>query len=171
MVISTKYIPDVRNIREIVLPRIPEFIINSLSTDYNAYQAKWTETDDGKGIYVLSDSFNEELNEWCRANICDSILWEFQIITGDTYIHKDSDPHSLGEDPSLGLARVKFVYNIQTGGDNVRTEFFEDGTGIEMTDSYLLEAHKWYIFRTESWHRVVGIEPKKTRFAVVGHIF
>jgi len=34
-----------------------------------------------------------------------------------------------------------------------------------------MQKYIWYMLRVENWHRVIGIEPNKIRFAVVGHIF
>lgn len=167
---STRLIPDVRNIREINLPKIPNDLLKKINFNYNEYLSKWSERDDDKSIYMLSDSFNEELNHWGKENICDSIYYEFQIITGDTDIHRDHDPwHEVPMEYNYGLPHIKFLYLLESGGDNVKTEFFDDEKNL--TDSYVIQKYTWYIFRAENWHRVIGMEPNKTRFAVVGHIF
>lgn len=160
--------PDYRYIRTMNFPKIPQNIIDNLSKDFKQYQIKWTE-EKIDWNYVLTDTFNEELNNWCKENICDSIYWEFQIITADSTIHRDHDPYNRGEIEILGFPHVKFIYNIQLGGSNVLTEIYDDQETL--IDTYHLEKEHWYLFKVDVWHRVVGIELGQVRFAVVGHVF
>lgn len=158
-------------VRELKFPKIPNEIIDNLSKDYDSYKDIWSASYGDDLIYRLTDSHSEELNKWCKANICESIHWEFQIITGDTVIHRDNQPYSAGV--VAGFPQVKFVYQLSIGGDNVLTEIYNeiDLDQFELAETYKFELHTWYLFNVQRWHRVVGIKPGMTRFAVVGHVF
>lgn len=170
MTLTTRLMPDVRNLRKINLPQIPPEILGNINHNYGEYSKKWKERPDDQSVYTLSDSFNEEINAWAKEHICDSIYYEFQMITADTDIHKDTEPWMEEKvEYNSGLPHIKFIYLLESGGDNVRTEFFDDDQNL--LDSYIIEKHVWYIFNTDRYHRVIGMEPNKTRFAIVGHIF
>jgi hypothetical protein len=170
MLKPNKLIPDNRNVREINLPKIPQHITKKIYADLssNEYVVKWRETEEGNNVFNLTDSFNKELNDWAKLNICDSVYYEFQIITADTHIHKD-DFYFGGEDETVSL-KLKFIYLLETGGNNVRTEFYDEDQ-TTLLEYYNIELHKWYIFKVDGFHRVVGIEPNKPRIAIVGHVF
>ncbi len=160
-------------IREFNFPQIPKDIIDNLSSDYQSYVDKWSvpsENSENKDIYRLTNSHNKDLDAWCKENICKNVTWEFQIIAEDTEIHRDHRPYN--SDIESGFPRVKFVYQLATGGNNVLTEIYDlIDNKLVLAETYKFELHKWYLFNVQLWHRVIGITPGQTRFAVVGHIF
>lgn len=140
-------------IQYVNLPQIPQDIINQLPRDINQYKKK-VDYD----VYVWTDSFNQTINEWCKKNICENMYWGFQIIQGDLPIHKD-----------VGT-KIKFVYVLETGGDHVVTNFYqEDQTTI--TNSYIIQPHRWHILEADRYHDVQGVESGKYRMSVTGRIF
>lgn len=170
---------DKKDIRELNLPKIPQAIIDRINRDYNKYVAKWSDKDspywknnnleypeDWSVAYILSDSFNHDIDVWCKQNISNTIDWEFQIINRDLDIHRDFD---IGDIDEI-IIHTKFIYIIEPGGSNVLTHFYKNDA-ITLIESYKLEPHKWYLFNTLRHHNITGIEPNKVRFAIVGHVF
>jgi hypothetical protein len=145
-----------RYYRYINLPKLPENILQKVNWNFNEYEKKTTEQSDN--IYTWSDSFNDEVNQWCQNNICSDMYWGFQIIRGDLSPHKDNG------------TLTKFVYLLDNGGPDVITEWFnEDKTTV--VDSVILETHRWHILKVDSFHGVRGVLPSKTRFSITGVIF
>lgn len=153
-------------VRELNFPKIPMGIIDNLSKDYQNYSTQWAVPE----IYKLTNTDSKELDDWCKKNICETVDWKFQIITGNTDIHRDHRPYGKGVEPEF--PEIKFVYQLSIGGDNVLTEIYnqEDNEFI-LVETYKFELHKWYLFNVRRWHRVIGLEPNSVRFAVVGHVF
>ena len=142
-------------IRYINLPKIPNEILDQINFDFSSYHDKVT---GHGGNYRWSDSHNKIINDWCQKNICKDMYWAFQLIGGNLGIHKDKP------------TKTKFVYLLDTGGDNVVTEFYdEDQTTI--LQSEIIEPHCWHILKVDSFHCVKNIEPGKVRFSVTGKIF
>lgn len=137
------------------LPRLPNEIIEKINFNFDEYSAPITRGE--PGIYTWSDSFNQEVNAWCQANICADVYWAFQIIRGDLDAHKD-----------IGT-KTKFVYLLETGGDQVSTRWFDDDHNL--VDSIVLEAHRWHILKVDAYHDVVGVKPGATRFSLTGRLF
>jgi len=157
-------------VREFNFPKIPKDIVDNLSRDYQNYVDRWSAKSKDQEVYRLTDSHNKDLDAWCKENVCKDVTWEFQIITGDTEIHRDYRPYNDKVEPNF--PRVKFVYQLETGGDNVLTEIYDQvDYKFILLETYKFELHKWYLFNVQRWHRVVGVTPGQTRFAVVGHVF
>lgn len=141
-------------IRWLALPPIPREIVDKLPTDFALYEKKTRYQD----IFYRTDSYIEEVDAWCKKNICDSIKWGFQVITGNAPRHTD-----LRVD-------AKFHYVILTGGDDVYTRFYHGDTD-SVAESIKIPAHVWHIFKANSAHSVDGIQPGMTRFSITGKIF
>jgi len=140
-------------IRYLNLPKIPDDIISSLNKNYEEYK-KITH----KETYTWTDSFNKEVNEWCQSNICDTMYWGFQIITGDLFLHKD---HGT-------LTKMNFL--IDTGGDDAVTEFYDEDQ-TTLLDSIIIEPGKWHVFKADTYHCVKNTDPNRVRFSITGKIF
>jgi hypothetical protein len=139
--------------RYLNLPKIPSDIF--INYNFDEYEKKV------QGLinpgYVWTDSFNNEINEWCKKNICDDMYYAFQIIKTDIGIHTDNQ------------TKIKFLYVLETGGDNVITEWYsEDNTVV---DSVVIQPNKWCVIKVDYPHAVKNIESGKTRFAITGRIF
>lgn len=150
-------------LRYLNLPDIPEEIIKNLNYNFDEYRMRFTYKN-----YNWSDSFNKELDEWCKEHICDSIYWAWQIMFGDVVIHRDKGNNT------------KFSYIIDPGGTNVITDFYTDvvpdgGDPYKcrpfVTDSYVIESRKWHIMKTDIPHSVRNLDPGRVRFSVTGRIF
>jgi hypothetical protein len=139
--------------RYVNLPQIPQSVIDQVNFNFDEYGEE-----KDKGIYTWSDSFNASVNEWCQKNICAEMYWGFQIIRGDLGLHKDN------------VTLTKFCYLLDTGGNNVVTEFFEDDR-TTLVDSVVLKPHQWHILKVDSFHSVRGVDPGRTRFSITGRIF
>lgn len=140
-------------IRYINLPTIPQSIVGQLPVSIDAYEKK-VEYD----AYVWTDSFNKEINAWCKQNICEEMYWGFQIIRGDLPQHKD-----------VGT-KIKFVYVLETGGDNVVTNFYKEDQQT-ITHSYIIQPNKWHILEADCYHDVQGVAHGRYRMSVTGRIF
>lgn len=173
-------IPNYKNIRELKLPQIPQDIVDRVidrhTKDPNSYAPLWDQDDLPMPVYyqepeakivTFSDSFNEEIDQWCKDNICDSIKWDWQILSKDLPIHRDFDADTL---ENLVL-HTKFFYLITPGGDNVVTNFFNSEDPTDIIETYVIKTRTWYLFNAARHHNVVGIEPGKTRFTMVGNTF
>ena len=140
-------------IRYLNLPAIPNEIIASVNKNFDEYE-KVTH----KETYTWSDSFNKEINDWCRANICDTMYWGFQIITGDMFLHKDRG------------TLTKMNYIIDTGGDQAVTEFYDEDQ-TTLLDSVIIQPFKWHVFKADTYHCVKNVDEGKVRFSITGRIF
>ena len=146
-----------RFIRYLELPAPPQSLLDSISLDITRYEKK----SGGRmnpDTYAWSDSNNEQINQWCQENICKDIYWAFQYMTGEAKMHKDGGT----------LTKMNFI--IDCGGNNVLTEFFADDGETKLA-SYNIEPLRWHIFKADSYHRVINIEPGRVRFAITGRIF
>jgi hypothetical protein len=143
-----------RYIQYLNLPPIPQEILDTVPRDFALYQGQ---THGKSNTYLWSDSHNEHLNQWCQANICPDMYFGFQIITGNILAHKDV------------VTLTKISYLIESGGDNVNTEFFDDQHNL--VASYKIESGRWHVLKADTYHSVSNIEPGQVRFSVTGRIF
>ena len=107
--------------------------------------------------YLWSDEFNQEINSWCKENICDTMYWAFQIVSNDLPMHRD-----------LGT-KIKLTYILKTGGKDTVTEWYNDKQ--ELVESVALEPFRWHIFKADSYHAVKNITPGQQRFSITGRVF
>lgn len=134
------------------MPPIPQDIVDNLNYNFEGYNQSHRLGDS----YLWSDSFNEEINSWCKENICADMYWGFQIISGNLPAHKD-----IGTE-------IKLIYLFNTGGDNVLTNFYEEDK-ITVTDSYKIAAGRWHLLQANRYHAVHNVET--VRFSVTGRVF
>lgn len=140
-----------RNLQYINLPEIPTVIVQRYLDAVHSVEAKYT-----NGGYIWSDSNNELLNNWCQRYICKDIYWGVQLMTEDLPVHVDEG------------TTLKFVYLFQTGGDEVKTHFWQDG---EIQETYVIPTNQWHTLKVDTEHSVVGIQPRERRISVTGRIF
>jgi hypothetical protein len=142
--------------RYINLPKIPQSIVESINLNFDQYEKK--DAGNHGDIYKWSDSFNSEVNHWCKANICDDMWWAFQFIRGDLKPHIDV------------VTKYKFVYLLDTGGTDVITKWYNDDQ-TEIVDSVVLEPLRWHILKVDTWHSVQGVAPGQTRYSITSRLF
>jgi hypothetical protein len=140
-------------IQQINLPKIPKKIINNLPKDINLYK-KHSDVES----FSRSDSYNYEIDQWCRENIAKDINFGFQIIDGDVPVHIDN------------RVKIKLFYLISSGGENVLTKFWNNEQ-TEVLEEYKIPCNEWFLFKANSFHSVENINNGKTRFSLVGKIF
>ena len=145
--------------RYIDLPKLPENILKNINRNFHEYEKK----DNVRNaisyqVYTWSDSFNEEINQWCQENICSSMYWGFQIINGDIPVHRDMN------------TLTKFTYILDSGGPEVFTEWYDEDQST-VIDSVVLETHRWHILKVDAFHSVRGVQPGMKRFSITGRIF
>ena len=145
-----------RYIQYVNFPPIPKELLDRINRDFAQYCKEPGRFN--SDTYWWSDSFNEEINQWCQQNICADMYFAFQVATGNMVPHKDSG------------TKIKINYVIDTGGLNVLTEFFDDDFTTKLA-SYCIEPHRWHIFKADTAHQVINIEPGKVRFSITGRIF
>lgn len=142
-------------IQYIKLPQVPTDIVRQLPKTPDAFTNVVKQQN---GDYYWSDSFNQEVNDWCREHVCDNMWWAFQMMTADLKVHKD-----------VGT-KTKFIYLINPGGNSVYTDFYaEDRTTV--IASYVIEPLRWHILQADVYHSVRGIEPGQVRFSITGRLF
>lgn len=142
-----------RYIQYLQLPNVPDYLIKNLQNKFGDYQAKSEYKN-----YVWSDTFNEEINAWCKEKICDDMYWGFQIIKGDLDKHKDQG------------TKTKLIYLIENGGEQVYTRFWKDD-GETLLDEYIIDTHRWHILKADSMHSVENMRSGAVRFSITGRIF
>ena len=109
--------------------------------------------------YKWTTAYKTKVKAWCDANIASNLIWGVQVITGDLAIHYDYP------------TKVKISYIIETGGDNVLTEFYEDIEKTKPLHSLNIEPFRWHILHVCVPHQVRGVEPGKVRISLTGRIF
>lgn len=160
--------------RYLNLPHIPKHIINNISKFYAnptnisiardsaSEYVKPNDPDNPDNIpYAWTDLNNEILNEWCQNNICEDMYFAFQIIqgkNGNLKMHKDKG------------TRQKLIYLVETGGENVVTNFYDDDKKTKK-QSIVIEPNRWHIMDVTQFHEVCGIEKNKTRLSITGRVF
>lgn len=152
---------ETRYIQYLNLPAVPEAILAKIPTDANSYtdfSRIVIPNGRNKDRYRWTDIDNQDLDQWCKLNICADMYYAFQFMIGDSRLHKD-----IGT-----LTKINYV--IDTGGQDVLTEFFADDETTQLA-SYKIQAHRWHIFKSDTYHRVVNVEPGQTRFAITARIF
>lgn len=141
--------------RYINLPKIPKKILDKINYNFEEYK---TQINEGNGLYIWSESFNVEINKWCRENICSNATFAFQIIRANLPMHIDY------------VSKVKFHYILDAGGDKVTTNFY-DSDAKTLLESVVLKEHSWHILKVDGYHDVTGIENNRTRFAITALLF
>jgi hypothetical protein len=142
-----------RYIQFVNFPAIPDSLTADLCRDFGRYTAKAE-----YGDYVWSDSFNQDINTWCKKHVCQDMYWGFQIMKGDIPKHKD-----------IGTL-IKLSYVLDTGGDEVHTKFWSDD-GVTLLTDYVIPLGRWHIFKADVVHSIEDIIPGSVRFSVTGRIF
>jgi hypothetical protein len=152
---------SVRYIQYVNFPQIPNELLNSIvpQTLLSAFnQSENKKSPSSYETYAWTDEANEQLNAWCQENICPDMYYAFQLITGKLPIHKDK------------TTKTKLNYLISTGGDDVLTTFYKDDQTTKLA-SYNISAHKWHIFKADTYHSVSELLSNQIRFAVTARIF
>jgi hypothetical protein len=62
------------------------------------------------------------------------------------------------------IAAYNFL--IETGGDQVYTNFFDKPPIYNLTERHIIEKHKWHYINTETQHNVTGINREKMRISI-----
>lgn len=142
-------------IRYLKFPDIPADILSRVSRRYDDYSLK---VNYGNGLFSWSDDCTDEILPWCKQNICETMHWGFQIMRGNIPMHRD-----IGTE-------IKFVYLIEAGGSDVKTNFYADD-GVTITHSYVIPPLQWHILKANAYHSVDGVDPGQIRFSLTGRIF
>jgi hypothetical protein len=144
-----------KQIRYLNLPKIPDHLLEELRQLSNNQRPE----DRLFLTYRWTSANKTKIEEWCNKNISENLIWGLQIITGDLALHIDSP------------TKVKISYIIDTGGDNVITEFYKDLRSNTLLDAMKIDNQRWHILNVGVPHRVIGIEPGKVRISLTGRIF
>lgn len=146
-----------RYIQYLNFPPLPDYIVDQLSTDPEHYNVDAVGPSN-PGTYIWTKTHNDQVDAWCKQNICADMFWAFQIMTADSFMHKDT-----------GTA-TKINYIIDTGGPDVWTDFYADDQ-TTLLASYKIEPRRWHIFKADTFHAVRNVEPGQVRFAVTSRVF
>jgi hypothetical protein len=142
-----------RYIQYLKLPPVPEILVTEVLSAVDDIIAS---SKSNYGNYHWSDFKNQQIDEWCKENICQDMYWGFQAIQGDLDIHQD-----------IGT-KTKLIYLLSTGGPGVKTSFWDQGI---LLDEYLIPNNCWHVLKADTFHSVSGIVPGQIRFSITGKIF
>ena len=92
-----------------------------------------------------------ELREWLQRVFPDKTKFRYQTLIDDIPVHKDR-----GRDIAIN-------YIINTGGDNVRTVWYEEDYTTPTHDA-IMPAHTWHELQVDTYHSVLGLQER--RFAI-----
>jgi hypothetical protein len=140
-----------RFIQYLNLPRIPQELVDRLPGALDRYHQNFSYKS-----YTWSDSWNHEIDQWCKENICADMYFGFQFMDADLEPHTD-----IGT-----LTKINYV--ISTGGTQVITRFHEQDRVVA---EHVIDPNRWHILKADTAHSVAGIEPGCLRWAVTGRIF
>jgi hypothetical protein len=143
-------------IRSLKLPSLPHDIQEKINWNFLEYRRKGPVYNNPN--YIWSDDFNKEVNEWCQKNVAGGVYYAFQLATKDMPTHKDKG------------STTKLLYLLDTGGDNVYTEFYEED-GLTLIHDIVLVTHQWYLIKTDVNHAVKGITTPRVRFSICATLF
>ena len=154
-------------IKKIILPKLPQELIedvrNTIEVSRNvAFDGQNSRLTDEFGSYYSWYIPSELLQTWCHKNISPDIFFGIQVIAGRMPMHKD-----FGPTPD-SRTELKFNYIIDTGGDNVVTNYYSDDK--ELIESHILAPGIWYMLNVRVNHDVQNIEIGQQRIAITGRI-
>lgn len=123
-----------------------------------AYKEKtnlWPEgnVEDGGRFYRTCDEC-EEINAWCKENICDTMVFGVHRIMRDLPVHFDK---SFVKNDVTIHAESKLTYLVDTGGKDVITSFWTEDKQL-MLKKYKIEPFRWHILKCNQPHGVDGIK-------------
>lgn len=146
------------HVQQLNLPSPTKNILDIVNENYIIQRQHFNlKTNKQKIEQIWSEGYNLEVDNWCKNNICKDVHYSFQLTT------------NLNQHTDIGT-KVKLIYFVDTGGDNVFTEFHSDDNK-QILQSVKLDSHKWYALKTDVNHSVRGVEKSKTRFSIVGRLF
>jgi len=77
-----------------------------------------------------------------------------QVIYTDLPIHCDN----------TRIAAYNFI--LETGGDNVYTNFFDGPPDHNITERLIIEKNRWHFINTKTQHNITGMEKGKHRISI-----
>ena len=143
-------------IRYLNLPQIPQFLLDQ-------YKEETDLRPDMIGPYHSEPL--TYIHDWCKENIAD-VWYTVQIM--NNYVPVHSDWLRETEEGSFEKTTCKLVYLVDTGGDDVKTLFYDDN--FRLIKSYKIEPLRWHIFQCETKHAVIGVTPERKRWSITGQL-
>ena len=145
------------------LPRIPQELLDEITDEYILSQKNNAFPENDPKYKIMKHIYSsipptDNLNQWCKENICKSIKWFVQVIRTDLPMHKD-----------IG-ATIKFNYIFNQGNEDVETTFYEDDKET-ILHSEVIMPHRWHMFKVDTMHRAWNLTPGKKRLSISGCIF
>jgi hypothetical protein len=149
-------------VRKLNFPEIPETLLPD-PTKWEFFN--YVKQNEKSVQSLLTDDQNEELNEWCQQNICDSLYYLYRITINEDPLHKDYG-YNEGEKVSL---TGRLYYPIVTGGNNVKTCFWANDKKTLLKE-YVLQPKTWYLLAGSNYHSVPNIPLGNYRLAVSAQV-
>jgi len=138
------------------LPQVPKSIVQASIDNIPNYLSN--ESIKRGSSYIWTDHENNDLDAWCKENICQDMYFAFQVMTADVAVHKDVS------------TKTKFCYILKTGGTDVITSFYQDDR-TTLLDSYCILPEQWHILKVDSYHGVSNIQAGQIRLSITAKIF
>jgi len=151
----------VEYIRKLNFPKIPDNLIPNFESSEDLETFIKTNKDVRSSFWTNQQ--NEDLNEWCQSNVCDSAYFGFTISNGQD-IHKD-----IGTAGSGVVQAARLLYPVKLGGENIKTYFWADDKETILKE-YVLETKCWYLLASQTYHSVDHVPEGQYRLLVTAQL-
>lgn len=133
------------------IPRIPENLIEDIDTIKTKYQNLFN-TPKLSDVYASYET-SDQLHNYIQNFFDYEILVRYQLIGRKLPIHIDRN-----------TVTVKYNYLITTGGDNVKTRWFDNNKNLLYET--VCEKNKWYKLDIKTLHDITNINASRLSITV-----
>jgi hypothetical protein len=88
-------------------------------------------------------------------------IFPFSFFCRYQYIH-----HQMPIHVDIKDRRFAINYLLDTGGPNVTTSIYDNGTDLNLIESVCIEPFRWHSIKTDEWHGVSNLTPESKRLAI-----
>ena len=137
------------------LPKIPDRLLAEVDRIITTKDDELEKFTGGKHWAYQFYPIDGDLSIWLLENVIQekTDCFHIHVITTKLMIHKD-----------YNSKKFKMNYIFQTGGENVKTNFYDDRRCL--LESHSFEQHRWHHFNGQYFHGVDGIDIGKRRIAI-----
>jgi len=141
------------------LPSIPDNLILSIEEVLELKNhATWENVTPKYTLHRCQD----ELSEYLKEMFPESIGFWYHTIVQELPIHKNG---SFSAFYNRELPSTRLNYIIDAGGDNVQTNWYDNG---ELIESVVFPERVWHELEVFVYHNVNNIDEGRRRFAITG---
>lgn len=133
------------------LPAIPEELLYPIH-DIITMPPKPNSKVPASYYYFQTRLVSEQLSQWVTDIFKMDCYAQYQLIREGVHIHKD-----VGRN-------VAFNYILQTGGENVRTNIYDEDKNLICSD--IIQPKRWHRLKTDVFHDVTGMTTDRVAVSV-----